>query len=123
MARKTFTDKSVAALKARDKLYAYPDPQLPGHYIRVSPVGGKTFVAVTRDPNGKQKWITVGKAHLLGIDEARTKAREIINRVKGGQRVEGPQSFESVSNEWLKRHVDAKGIITAPAIRGNLRNH
>jgi integrase len=123
MARKTLTDKSVVALKPRDKLYAQPDPQLPGHYIRVSPTGSRTFVAVTRDPNGKQVWTTIGKAHLIGIDEARQKAREVINRVKGGQRVEGPQSFESVANEWLKRHVDAKGVITAPAIRGNLRNH
>jgi integrase len=123
MARKTLTDKSVAALKPRDKLYAQPDPQLPGHYIRVSPTGGKSFVAVTRDPNGKQVWTTIGKAHLIGIDEARAKAREIINRVKGGQRVEGPESFQEVANEWFKRHVEAKGIITAPAIRGNLRNH
>ena len=34
MARKTLTDKGVAALKLRSKLYAHPDPQLPGHYIR-----------------------------------------------------------------------------------------
>jgi integrase len=123
MARKTLTDKSVAALKPRDKLYAQPDPQLPGHYIRVSPTGSKTFVAVTRDPNGKQVWTTIGKAHLIGIDEARAKAREVINHVKGGQPVEGPESFQEVANEWLKRHVEAKGIITAPAIRGNLQNH
>jgi integrase len=113
----------VRAFKPRDKLYAQPDPQLPGHYIRVSPTGSKTFVAVTRDPNGKQVWTTIGKAHLIGVDEARAKAREIINRVKGGQRVEGPESFQEVTNEWLKRHVEAKGIITAPAIRGNLQNH
>src|SRR5262249_31906158 len=123
MARRTLTDKSVAALQPRDKLYAQPDPQLPGHYIRVSPSGGKSFVAVTRDPNGKQVWTTIGKAHLIGIDQAREKAREIINRVKGGQRVGGPASFQEVAKEWFKRHVEAKGIITAPAIRGNLRNH
>jgi integrase len=123
MARKTLTDKSVAALKPRDKLYAQPDPQLPGHYIRVSPTGSKTFVAVTRDPNGKQVWTTIGKAHLIGIDEVRAKAREVINHVKGGQPVEGPESFQEVANEWLKRHVEAKGIITAPAICGNLQNH
>jgi integrase len=123
MARKTLTDKSVAAIKPRDKLYAQPDPQLPGHYIRVSPTGGKSFVAVTRDPNGKQKWVTVGKAHLIGIDEARQKARDVINRVKGGQRVEGPESFQEVANEWLKRHVEAKGVISASAYRGHFRNH
>jgi integrase len=123
MARKTLTDKSIAALKPRDKLYAYPDPQLPGHYIRVSPIGGKTFVAVTRDPNGKQKWVTVGKAHLIGIDEARAKAREVINRVKGGQRVEGPESFQEVGKTWFARHVEAKKLISAREIRRYLDNH
>jgi integrase len=123
MARKTLTDKGVLALKPRDKLYALPDPQLPGHYIRVSPAGSKTFVAVTRDPNGKQVWTTIGKAHLIGIDEARKKAREIINRVKGGQRVEGPESFQEVAKGWLKRHVEAKGLLSSKRVRGYLDNH
>src|SRR5262249_27433793 len=109
MARKTLTDKGVAALKARDKLYAFPDPQCPGHYIRVSPTGGKTYLVVARDPNGKQKWMSLGSAAHLNIEQAREKARAILTRVKGGQRVEGPQSFESVTNEWLKRHVEAQG--------------
>jgi hypothetical protein len=87
MARKTLTDKSVAALKPRNKLYAQPDPQLPGHYIRVSPTGGKSYIAVA----------------------PRAKARDIINRVKGGQRVEGPESFQEVANGWFERHVEAKG--------------
>jgi integrase len=123
MARKTLTDRGVAALKPRDKLYAQPDPQLPGHYIRVSPSGSKSFVAVTRDPNGKQKWITVGKAHLVGIEEAREKAREIINRVKGGQRVEGPESFQEVAKTWFERHVTAKGLLSGREIRRYLDNH
>ena len=43
--------------------------------------------------------------------------REIINRVKGGQRVEGPESFESVAKDWLKRHVDAKGLLSSKRVR------
>jgi integrase len=123
MARKTLTDRGVASLKAKPKLYSHPDPQLPGHYIRVTPTGTKSYVAVARNPNGKQVWTTVGSAALIKIDDAREKAREIIVRVKGGQRVEGPQSFEAVANEWLQRHVEAKGLISAAAIRGRLRNH
>src|SRR5215467_6298386 len=117
MARKTLTDKGVAALKPRDKLYAHPDPQCPGHYVRVSPTGGKVYVAVARDPNGKQIWTTIGNAAHLDIDAARQKAREIINRVKGGQRVEGPESFESVAKDWLKRHVEAKGLLSSKRLR------
>jgi len=120
MARKTLTDKGVLALKPKAKLYAHPDPQCPGHYVRVSPSGGRSYVAVARDPNGKQIWTTIGNAAHLGIDTARQKAREIIVRVKDGQAREGPASFESVSKEWLKRHVDAKGILSAKSIRSYL---
>jgi integrase len=123
MARKTLTDKGVVALKPRDKLYAHPDPQCPGHYVRVSPVGGKVYVAVARDPNGKQIWTTIGNAAHLDIDAARQKAREIINRVKGGQRVEGPESFLEVAKDWLKRHVEAKGLLSSKRVRGYLDNH
>jgi integrase len=123
MGRKLLTDKGVAALKPRDKLYAHPDPQCQGHYVRVSPTGGKTFLVVARDPNGKQKWVSLGNAAHINIEQARKKAREILTRVKGGQRVEGPQSFESVTKEWLKRYVEAQGLITAPAIRRVLNNH
>jgi integrase len=123
MARKTLTDKGVESLKAKPKLYSHPDPQLPGHYVRVTPTGTKSYVAVARNPNGKQVWTTVGSAALIKIDDAREKAREVIIRVKGGQRVEGPQSYESVAKEWLKRHVDARNLISASRIRGMLRNH
>ena len=123
MARKTLSDKGVAALKPRDKLYAHPDPQCPGHYVRVSPIGGKSYVAVARDLNGKQIWTTIGNAAHLDIDAARQKAREIINRVKGGQRVEGPETFDSVAKDWLKRHVEAKGLLSSKRVRGYLDNH
>ena len=109
MARKTLTDKGVVALKSRPKLYAHPDPQLPGHYIRISPTGSKSYVAVARDPNGKQIWTTIGATALIEIEEAREKARAIIQAVKAGHDRTGPQSFKSVAEEWLKRHVDAKG--------------
>ena len=43
--------------------------------------------------------------------------------LKGGQRVEGPEAFETVANEWLKRHVEARGLFSERAIRRNVRNH
>ena len=110
MARETLTEKGVAALKVRSKLYAHPDPQLPGHYVRVTPAGSKSFVAVARDPRGKQVWITLGSAAHIGIVEARERAHEAVLRIKAGEDRAGPQSFQSVPEEWLKRHVDAKGL-------------
>jgi hypothetical protein len=51
--RKTLSDKGVAALKPRAGRYAYPDPECRGHFVRVQPSGAKSFVAVTRGPDGK----------------------------------------------------------------------
>jgi integrase len=117
MARKTLTDKGVGALKSRTKLYAHPDPQLPGHYIRVSPTGSKSFVAVARDPRGKQIWTTIGSASLISVEDSREKAREVIKRIKAGEDRVGPQSFQTVAAEWLRRHVEAKGLRSDYEIR------
>ena len=56
--RKTITDKGIAALKPRAARFAFPDPELRGHYIRVQPSGAKAFVSVARDPAGRQIWTT-----------------------------------------------------------------
>ena len=122
MAR-NLTDKGVAALKAQAKAYSIPDPQLPGHMVRVQPTGNKSFVAVTRDPRGKQIWTTIGSATLLTVEDARQEAKEVIKRIKAGKDKAGPQSFEAVANDWLRRHVDAKGLRDAYEIRRVLKKH
>jgi integrase len=117
MARRTLTDKGVEALKRRDKLYNFADPQLPGHYVRVWATGAKTFVVVARDPNGKQVWHTVGNAAHIGIDVAREKAREAVAAIKEGTARGGSDTFATVAENWLKRHVDAKGLRSAVETR------
>jgi integrase len=125
--RKTLTDKGVAALKPRPKGYAFPDPELRGHYVRVRPSGVKTFTCVVRDPRGKQIWTTIGAADGLTISEARTKARKAIERVREGlPALEEPQTksgFEAVAEEWLKRHVRAKGLRSEGEVTRLLRAH
>jgi hypothetical protein len=37
--RKSLTDKGVAALEPRATRYAFPDPEMRGHYVRVQPSG------------------------------------------------------------------------------------
>jgi hypothetical protein len=53
MARRTLTDSMVAALKCKQKRYNHPDPGMPGHYVRVSATGTKSYAVAARDPNGK----------------------------------------------------------------------
>ena len=83
--RKTLTDSMIASLAPRPKPYAVPDPELAGHYVRVQPTGTKKYVAVTRSPSGKQKWITLGAAGVYSIAEAREKAREAIKATREGK--------------------------------------
>jgi integrase len=126
--RKKLTDKGVVALKPRAKRYAYPDPELVGHYVRVTPSGDKSFVAVARDPRARQVWTVIGKADLLTVEEAREQARAIIKRVRAGKParespVEPPGSFESIAEQWLKRHVRAKGLRSHGEVERLLKAH
>jgi integrase len=121
--RKTLTDSMVASLAARAKAYVVPDPELPNHYVRVQPTGSKKFVAVGRSPSGKQVWVTIAPTTLYSIAEAREKARAVIRAVREGQSREGPEAFETVAATWLKRHVEAKGLISAPDLRSVLDRH
>jgi integrase len=100
-------------LKARANTYAFPDPELVGHYVRVHASGARAYVAVARDPNGKQVWHTVGAADVLKIEEARDKARRAIKRIRSGLPAAEPlpvkpDSFKAVAENWRKREVENK---------------
>ena len=120
MARRSLTDGSVEALKPRDKMYSHPDPALPSFYIRVMPSGVKSYCAVAKDPRGKQVWTTLGKTTEINIEQAREKARAVIAAVRAGKDASGPQTFHSVAESWLKRHVEAKGLRSSDKIRWRL---
>ena len=76
---------------------------------------------VARDPGGKQIWATIGGADVLTIAEAREEARVAIQRIKAGQPAfeappVKPDSFKDIAENWLTRHVQAKGLRTEPEI-------
>ena len=126
--RKTLSDKGVAAIKPRAARYAYADPELRGHYVRVQPSGAKSFVEVTLNPNGKQVWTTIGACDVLAIAEAREKAREAIKRVRAGlpafeEPPSKPATFEEVADQWLARHVRPNGLRSEPEVTRLLRVH
>jgi hypothetical protein len=125
MARKTLSDIGVHALKPRAARYTHPDPELSGHDVRVQPSGAKAFCAVTRNPSGKRIWTTIGATDVMPITEARVRAREVIQRVRDGlPAVEAKaETFAAVSANWLKRHVEAKGLRSNPEINRFLNSH
>ena len=127
--RKTLTDKGVEALQSRSARYAFPDPELTGHYVRVQPSGAKSFVTVARDPvRNKQVWTVIGACNVITIGEAREKARNAIKRVRAGkpaleEPAKQPDNFETVAEQWLKRHVQKKGLRSEHEIRRLLKAH
>jgi integrase len=125
--RKTLTSSGVAALKPRAARYAFSDPELRGHLIRIQPSGAKSYVAVTRDPAGKQVWATIGPVDLMDIDEAREKAREAIKRIQAGkpafEAAVKAETFGDVAATWLKRHVKAKGLRSEVELTRLLNTH
>jgi integrase len=126
--RKSLSDLGVAALKPRAKHFAYPDPELRGHYVRVQPSGSKSFVAVARDPAGKQIWATIGPTDRYAIEAARELAREAIKRVHAGLPAfeappEKPETFKDVAEQWMTRHVRGNGLISIRQITRHLNAH
>src|SRR5262249_18585666 len=103
---KRLDDEGVANLKVPTKRVTLPDPELRGHYIRVTPNGHKSFWAVARDTTGKQKWELIGAADAIGIEDARDKARKRIRSIRAsvGEGVIKDSSFEGVSLDWYERH-------------------
>ena len=122
---KTMSDKGVAALKPRASRYAKPDPELRGHWIRVQPSGAKSFCAVTRNPDGKQLWTTIGPTDSMSIEAAREKARAMLTRVRAGlPAVEARgETLDSVIDNWLKRYVDKQGLRSRDKIIDVLDRH
>ena len=119
--RRGLTDQQVATLPRKAKRYNYADPEMRGHYLRLSPDRATpiSYAAVARDPSGMQHWATLGTADAMGIDQARELAREAIKRIKGGKptSLPGKPTVRDVAEQWLQRHVDKKGLRSAKDVR------
>ena len=76
----------------------------------MQPSGSKSYVAIAAHSVRQASLQTIGVVGPLTIDEARDKARKVIKAVNEGLDRAGPQSFASISEQWLKCHVDAKGL-------------
>ena len=95
---------------------------MPKHGVRVRPTGPATYTVIVRDPYRKQKWVRIGSAAEMTIEQARIKARKVIERVEAGlEPYEAPKpqpdSVAAVAENWLHRHVAKKKLRTAGELR------
>jgi integrase len=121
---KRLNDDGVANLKPSKKRVTIPDPELRGHYIRVTPTGAISFWTVARDPNGKQIWKLVGSPPM-SIADAREKAMAMIRSIRSTVLTEaqGAATFEGIAGAWFERHVIKEHLRSQDTIRGLLKNH
>jgi integrase len=126
--RKTLTDKQVASLQRKRKRYFHPDPELPGHGVRVLPEGPSSFYLIARDAFHKQRWVRLGSTAELTIEASREQARAVLKRLRAGEEPfpsppVRPDMVADVVATWVKRHVTAKGLRTGGELERILRRH
>jgi integrase len=100
--RREFTDSHVRVLT---KPGLHGDPRSVNLFVRVQPSGVKSFVAVAREPGGKQRWTTIGRWPHISIDAARAASVEIVGRIKQGlpAKEAKPDTLTVVAENWLAR--------------------
>lgn len=78
------TRKLIEQLECRGTDYSVRDSEVIGLGIRVRSAGSKTFILTYR-LGGQQRKLTLGRADRgYSLDEARTRAREKLQNVRGG---------------------------------------
>ena len=122
MSRAVRTDSGVAKLKPRAKAYLAPVADVPGLFVRVLPTGAKSFVVIAKAPNSKQVWHKIDNT-ALKVAEAQEKGRSALKKIKAGESLASPESFEAIAAEWQKRHVEAKGLRSKKQIERALEAH
>jgi len=122
MTRAIKSDKGVAVLKPKAKSYLVAVANVPGLFVRVQPSGAKSFVAIAKKPNGDQQWKRIDNTALT-VAEAEKKGRETLRKIKAGESLAPAESFQAIATEWLKRHVDGKGLRSKPTIEHYLNSY
>jgi hypothetical protein len=70
--RTALTDSRISNLKPKPTGYVVPDPGCLGLYVRVMLGGGKSVVALAREPHAKQQvWTTIGRVDNFTIEQTR----------------------------------------------------
>ena len=105
------TGRSVEAIRAGGKDAVFWDRDLAGFGVRVHATGRKVYVVQSRGPAGLTR-LSLGRHGDLFAQDARTRAREVIDRIKRGlDPVPAPAAPEltvaGLAERYLRLHVAA----------------
>ena len=94
------------------------DTELAGFGLRIYPSGAKAYVLRYRTAGGRagrQRWLTLGPANVLTLDEARRKARKLLAGIlDGSDPAESRQQereairFADLASDYLRERASQK---------------
>ena len=124
----TLSGRVVDGLSVEGKDQIFWDRELPGFGVRVYPSGRKVYVVQSRG-RGAPRRVTLGTHGELTATQARLRAAQVIDRIKGGKEPIPPpaQAGATVADlaaRYLSAHVAQNcNAHTAGIYRGSLENH
>ena len=121
--RTNLTDARIGALLARKTAYELRDAKLRGFGVRVLPSGRMRFF-VHCQRRGERVWRIVGDAGEMNVDEARTRAGEMLAAIRRGEEVPadpGDTLFEAVAETVFRHHERVWKPRTLDVNRGYLK--
>lgn len=90
----------------------YSDDRVPDLRLRVTSTGAKSFCVFKRVRGGSPIRETLGSYPAMTIDQARTKAAEVVANIAGGanpsevrRAARGELTFGQLFNEYMERHA------------------
>jgi len=103
-ARSRLTDAFVRSLKSNEKRYDVYDAQLAGFGIRVSPLGTKSWIVLSRNLQRKTR-VTLGRYPQMPLNAARQIALATLNEMAQGEykRTNSFELFSDALQEWYLR--------------------
>ena len=115
MASANFTDPFIRSLRPlSDGQKDYWDERVTGLVLRVSPAGKKTWSVLYRF-NGRQRRLTLGSYDILGLADARTRAKAVLLSASGGvdpaavkQEDKRSLTFADLAKEYVEHHAKLK---------------
>ena len=124
----TLSGRVVDGLSVEGKDRIFWDRELPGFGVRVYPSGRKVYVVQSRG-RGVPRRVTLGSHGELTTTQARLRAAQVIDRIKGGKEPIPPlaqagATIADLAARYLGAHVAQNcNAHTAGIYRGSLENH
>ena len=131
-AQVTLSKRTVDALRVKGDDAVFWDRDLPGFGVRVYPSGRRIFVVQCRGPAGIRRG-SLGPYGELSCEQARSRARAAIDRIKRGEQARAPApepafTVAELAERYMEAHVAVNckrahagylpGIVEEPHLAG-----